>query len=322
MCAVKGNRAGWALLATTTLLLGSSTALASAGGGGGGGFSSMPSASAPQYDIVQEYRQGIEALGANRYKDAERSFGHVLEMSPRDLNSLYMMGLSKAGENDAKGASRFFERALKVDPQHIGSRRQLAIAEAKLGQTDKAKGDLDTLKARASACSDTCPDAAELKAATTAVEGALAPAGSAGADASDPHPAMMFASARHGDQAYQDAVRLINQHRYADALAELQRARVAFGPHPDILTYIGYVNRKMGRLDMAESYYQQVFALDPDHVGATEYYGELKVERGDLAGARKMLARLDTLCTYGCVEQDDLRRWIVAGHDPEDSTAR
>ncbi len=322
MRTVQGYRAGWSLLATTTLLLGSSSALASAGGGGGGGFSQMPSVSAPQYDVVQEYRQGVEALGANRYKDAERSFGHVLEMSPRDLNSLYMMGLSKAGENDSKGASRFFERALKVDPQHIGSRRQLAIAEAKLGQTDKAKSDLDMLKARATACGDTCPDAAELKAATAAIESALTPAGNAGADASDPHPGMMFASARHGDQAYQDAVRLINQHRYADALAELQRARAAFGPHPDILTYIGYVNRKMGRLDTAESYYKQVFALDPDHVGATEYYGELKVERGDMAGARQMLARLDTLCTYGCVEQDDLNRWIVAGHDPEDSAGR
>jgi len=322
MRAVNGYRTGWTLLATTALLLGSSSALASAGGGGGGGFGSMPSASAPQYDVVQEYRQGIEALGANRYKDAERSFGHVLEMSPRDLNSLYMMGLSKAGDNDAKGASRFFERALKVDPQHIGSRRQLAIAEAKLGQTDKAKSELDTLKARTTACGDTCPDAAELKAATAAIESALAPSGNTGADASDPHPGMMFASASHGDQAYQDAVRLINQHRYADALAELQRARAAFGPHPDVLTYIGYVNRKMGRLDVAESYYQQVFTLDPDHVGATEYYGELKVERGDLAGARKMLARLDTLCTYGCVEQDDLRRWIIAGHDPEDGTAR
>jgi tetratricopeptide (TPR) repeat protein len=305
------------MIATATLMLGSGAALASGGGGGGGNLGAMPSASAPQYDVVQEYQNGVQALGANRYKDAERSFGHVLDMSPRDVNSLYMMGMARAGENDAKGASRFFERALKVDPQHIGSRRQLALTEAKLGQTDKARGELDTLKARAGTCGDTCPDAAELKAATAAVEGALAPGGAAGADAGAQHIGMMFATPQHGDQAYQDAVRLINLHRYADALDELQRAQAAFGPHPDILTYLGYVNRKMGRLDAAESYYKQVFALDPGHVGATEYYGELKVERGDIAGARQMLARLDTLCTWGCVEQDDLRRWIAAGHDPE-----
>jgi tetratricopeptide (TPR) repeat protein len=318
MRAVNGPRTGWRLLAAASLFVWNGAALASSGGGGGGGMGSMPSVSAPQYDVVQEYQQGVEALGANRYKDAERAFSHVLEVSPRDLNSLYMTGLAKAGEKDAKGASRFFERALKVDPQHIGSRRQLAIAEASLGQTDKAQGELDTLKARASACGDTCPDAAELKAATAAVAGALSPTAGAGADASGQHISMMFASPQQGDQVYQDAVRLINLHRYVDALAELQRARAAFGPHPDILTYIGYVNRKLGRLDVAESYYKQVFALDPDHVGATEYYGELKVERGDMPGARQMLARLDTLCTWGCVEQDDLRRWIVVGHDPED----
>lgn len=306
-----------ALGALAIALLATGSAWGSAGGGGGG-FSQMPSASAPQYDVVEEYQSGVQALSANRYSDAEHAFGHVLSVQPKDVNSLYMMGLAKAGENDAKGASRYFERALKVDPQHIGSHRQLAIAEAKLGQAEKAQAELDALKARAVACGDSCPDAAALKAATAAVEAALSPS----ADARDTlqsgqRASLMFATSRHGDQAYQDAVRLINQHRYDDALTELHAAQVAFGPHPDILTYIGYVNRKLGRLDEAEGYYRKVLAIDPDHVGATEYYGELKVERGDVAGAKRMLARLDTLCTYGCVEQDDLRRWIDTGHDPK-----
>ncbi len=300
-------------------LLTSAGALASSGGGGGGGFNQMPSNSAPQYDVVKEYRDGVEALSANRYRDAERSLDHVLSMSPKDVNVLYMMGLAKAGENDAKGASRFFERALKVDPQHIGSHRQLALAQIKLGQTDKARAELDGLKARAATCGDTCPDAAELKAATAAVESALSPAADAGKGSDLRRVSLMFATPEHGDQAYQDAVRLINQRRYTEALAALHSAETAFGPHPDILTYIGYVNRKLGRLDTAEGYYRQVLALDPNHVGATEYYGELKVERGDLNGARRMLARLDTLCTYGCVEQDDLGRWIALGHDPKGS---
>ena len=38
--------------------------------------------------------------------------------------------------------------------------------------------------------------------------------------------------------------------------------------------------------------------------------------RGDVAGAKQMLARLEQVCTYGCVEEEDLRRWIVAGHEP------
>ena len=66
-----------------------------------------------------------------------------------------------------------------------------------------------------------------------------------------------------------------------------------FGPHPDILTYEGYTWRKKGDYARAETYYRQALAIAPNHVGATEYYGELKVARGDIAGARVMLAKLD-----------------------------
>jgi len=57
-------------------------------------------------------------------------------------------------------------------------------------------------------------------------------------------------------------------------------------------------------------------AIAPNHRGATEYYGELKVERGDMAGAKKMLAELDRQCAFGCAEAETLRRWISEGHDP------
>ena len=126
----------------------------------------------------------------------------------------------------------------------------------------------------------------------------------------------MFASPEHGDQAYLSAVKLINLHKYNEALLALKDAQIAFGPHPDILTYMGFVNRKLGHLHLAESYYQQVFSLAPNHVGATEYLGELKVAEGDMPRARQLLAKLETVCAYGCVEEDDLRRWIVAGREP------
>jgi hypothetical protein len=40
------------------------------------------------------------------------------------------------------------------------------------------------------------------------------------------------------------------------------------------------------------------------------------IERGDMAGAKRMLAKLDTLCTFGCAEAEDLRRWIQAKGTP------
>jgi Tfp pilus assembly protein PilF len=76
------------------------------------------------------------------------------------------------------------------------------------------------------------------------------------------------------------------------------------------------VNRKLGRLKLAEDYYRQALVAAPDHLGATEYYGELMVERGDMVGARHMLAKLETTCRFGCAQADELRRWIVAGKPP------
>jgi len=299
-------------------------ALASGGGGGGGGGGfggGAPSVSAPAYNAVEEYQKGVAALKGGEYRDADRAFGHVLEVVPKDANTLFAMGLTKAGEKDLKGAARFYDRTLKADPQHIGARRELAVTEAQLGQADKAKAELVTLQTRATACGDTCPEADQLKASVAAVQAAVTPAtpaasGTTGPAAALERPNLMFAKAEAGDHDYVDAVHLINEHRYAEALTQLKAAQSAFGPHPDILTYIGYVNRKMGHLDEAETYYRQALNIYPEHVGATEYYGELKVIRGDLPGARQMLAKLEQTCTFGCVEAEDLRRWIDAGHEP------
>jgi len=132
----------------------------------------------------------------------------------------------------------------------------------------------------------------------------------------DTAPSLIFASAQGGDQAYLEAVALINEHRYAQAIESLERARASFGAHPDILTYLGFANRKLHHYDLAEYYYRAALAAEPRHRGATEYYGELMVERGNITGARTMLARLDNLCTFGCAEADELRQWIAAKGQP------
>lgn len=288
-------------------------ATVSADGGGGGGnmpSGAPPSMSAPRFDPTVEYKKGLEALQAENYKDADRAFGHVLQVIPRDANSNFMAGLARTGLGKLKDARRYYEKAVKYDDNLIPAHQELGITLAKLDEADKARAVLDDLKQRAAACADTCPQAADLKAAIPAVEAALgtAPPTSFTPAASE----FLFASADHGDHAYLEAVALINEKRYEDAIVALNASARVFGPHPDILTYLGFVNRKLGRFDVAEHYYRQALAAAPDHLGATEYYGELMVERGDLSGARRMLAKLDATCSYGCAQADELRRWIVA----------
>jgi len=300
----------WGLMASTAPI----AALASGGGmGGSAGGGQMPSISAPQFDPVQEYRDGMTSYQAGKFKEAARNFEHVTEAEPREAHGWYMLGMARVGANDAKGAAHAFERSLKVDSNSIDSRREYAVTLAKLKQNDKASAELATLKSRAAACNDTCADAANLKAAIAAVEQALASPGAGSASLGVP---AALASTAAGDVAYVRAVSLINEHRFVEALAALDEAEAVFGPHPDILTYQGYAWRKLGQLDRAESYYKAALAVAPAHRGATEYYGELKVIRGDMTGARAMLAKLDGQCAFGCVEAEDLRRWIDHGGDP------
>lgn len=272
----------------------------SGGGGGGADFDS------PKRDPAADYRKGIEALQAGKFKDADRAFGYVLEAAPKDSNVWMLQGMAKAGEKDLKGAQRAYERSVKLDDKNIDAHRELAVTYAATGQGPKAEQELTALKARSDACNDACPEAPKLKASINAVQGAMGVKSSAELV----RPGLMFVGVREGDNAYNEAVSLINEHRYTEALTALDLAKQAFGPHPDVLTYIGFTYRKLGQYDEAEKYYTEALKVAPDYKPATEYFGELKVERGDLAGARKLLARLDRICTYACPEEQELRRWI------------
>ena len=323
----------------TILLLTPLSAAASGGGGMGGGMPMMPSVSAPTYDPAAEYQKGLAALKDGKFKDAERAFGNSLSADPKNADTLFMLGMARAGHGDEKGAVKAYDKSLSIDPQQVPARREYAVALAKLGQTDKAQAQLAMLQQKAASCAGSCPQAAELTAAVTAAQAAMTPASAAsssvpaaatapqsatpGAPApsagTPPNPtppktlSLLLTDPASGDGSYVDAVRLINLHRYHDALASLAKARAAFGPHPDVLTYTGYAWRKLGDYARAEAYYREALAIAPTHVGATEYYGELMVERGDVAGARRMLARIEAVCTFGCVESEDLRRWIEHG---------
>ena len=91
------------------LLCGAVTGAALASGGGGGGFSGAPSYSAPAYNAVEEYQKGVAALKGGDYREADRAFSHVLEVAPKDSNTLFAMGLNKVGEKDLKGAAKFYD---------------------------------------------------------------------------------------------------------------------------------------------------------------------------------------------------------------------
>lgn len=277
-----------------------------AGGGGGGGGGSAPSASA--YDPTADYQKGVAAFQAGQFKEAASAFRKVVDAVPRNAQAQYMLGASLLGAGDYKKAVRPLDAAVKYDAKLIEARRDLGVAAARSGDTKRVDEQLAAIRALQTACAGSCPDAAKLASAIAAIEAAQAAGTKSSAFV---RPEVQLASAASVDGTYVAAVGLINEHRYDEAIALLDSSLWAAGPHPDILTYLGFANRKLGRFDRAEGYYRAALAVAPDHRGALEYYGELKVERGDLAGARASLARLDSLCGFGCYEADELRRWIA-----------
>ena len=65
-------------------------------------------------------------------------------------------------------------------------------------------------------------------------------------------------------------------------------------------------------MDQALDAYQKALAIDPEHLGANEYLGELYLQTGDLAKAKERLETLDDVCIFGCDEFDDLKQAIKA----------
>lgn len=304
------------LMAGAVAALGSTAALASGGGGGGSGSggSGLPSDTAPRYDPAAEYAKAVNAIKAAKYRDAARAAEHVTEAVPKNPDAWRLLGVARSGDNDWKGARRAYERLVKLAPDDAQAHAGLGVALAKLKDA-KAQAEVDWLKSKAQACGDACPEAADLKALTAQVEGATKGDAAAKPSAALSGP-MLFGGPKAGDAAYVQAVSLINDRRYDEALASLAQAETVFGPHPDILTYQGYAWRKKGDWKKAEQFYRQALAIAPDHIGATEYYGELKVAQGDVRGAKTLLARLDRLCAFGCADAEELRRWIALGHEP------
>jgi tetratricopeptide (TPR) repeat protein len=87
---------------------------------------------------------------------------------------------------------------------------------------------------------------------------------------------------------YSNARELAYAGRYENALELLNLA--ADQSDPRILNYKGFTNRKMGNTKLAMKYYQQALDIDPKYILARSYFGQAKLQSGDIAGAKHQLA--------------------------------
>lgn len=80
---------------------------------------------------------------------------------------------------------------------------------------------------------------------------------------------------------------------------------------PKVLNYMGYSNRKAGRLETGISFYRRALAIDPNFVLAREYLGEGYVAAGRIDLAQAQLGEIKARCGETCEEFQDLSKAIA-----------
>jgi tetratricopeptide (TPR) repeat protein len=126
-------------------------------------------------------------------------------------------------------------------------------------------------------------------------------------------------SATPADPNFTQAKAAIEARNYAAAMPLLQQVVARDPRNADAYNLMGYAARKSGDANGSLRYYTTALQIDPKHLGAHEYIGEAYLMLNRPQEAEQHLARLDSLCLFGCSEYRMLKTAIAnykAGRKP------
>ena len=102
----------------------------------------------------------------------------------------------------------------------------------------------------------------------------------------------------------------VSNGNYQLAIKYLLKAAKTSPDNPDVYNLLGFSHRKLDKLEESFTYYKMALKLNPRHLGANEYIGELYLRTNNLKKAEEHLKILDDICFFGCGEYDDLKESI------------
>jgi len=110
------------------------------------------------------------------------------------------------------------------------------------------------------------------------------------------------------DNLYEAARDLAYNRRYEEAINVLELAQNQNDPR--ILNYLGYSNRKLGRVEAGLTYYRAALKEDPNYTLVREYMGEAFLQLGQVDKARVQLSEIEKRCGRDCREYSMLNEQI------------
>ena len=78
----------------------------------------------------------------------------------------------------------------------------------------------------------------------------------------------------------------------------------------DKFNLLGFTARKSGDLEKARDYYNRALEINPKHVRALEYQGELFIQLGKINDAKQNLEKIQRICWIPCSEEKQLEEAI------------
>ncbi|MEZ4608103.1 MAG: tetratricopeptide repeat protein [Deinococcales bacterium] len=130
-------------------------------------------------------------------------------------------------------------------------------------------------------------------------------------------PSMTYA------QEVLDAQALIDEEDYQGAIDLLMPYVESHLDDADAFNLLGYSNRKLGDYEKGLEYYTKALELEPEHIGANEYLGELYLETGELDKAIERLTILGDAeaCQQSCEAYLELKE-LVDSYQPEGTSSQ
>ena len=103
---------------------------------------------------------------------------------------------------------------------------------------------------------------------------------------------------------------LVYTRKFKKALNKLRVLEDKYADNADVHNYLGFVYRKMNELGKSGDHYNRALRINPRHIGALEYQGELFVMTGQIQKAKKNLNSLELICGTKCKEYSKLKKVI------------